>query len=134
MAEPTESELIWFLKLLKTGFIISPPIILIGFFLISVLSKLTIREAVPSIVFNTIFPLNPSAITTSAKSLFNISLGSTFPTKLIFFNFSSLSKNFFVSAFPLLFSSPIFKSPTLGLSIFKNLLAKTLPITANCAI
>ena len=71
-----------------------------------------INLPIPSAVFNTIFPVNPSVTTTSIFP-FITSVLSTFPTKfMLLFSFSRLYASL-VTSFPFPSSVPIFKSPTL---------------------
>ena len=71
--------------------------------------------AVPSNVFNTTFPVNPSVTNTSAFFV-EKSLPSIFPTKFKLLFFNNLYAAFSTSR-PLVSSSPLFRIPTLGLSI-----------------
>ena len=71
--------------------------------------------AVPSNVFNTTFPVNPSVTNTSAFFV-EKSLPSIFPTKFKLLFFNNLYAAFSTSR-PLVSSSPLFRRPTLGLSI-----------------
>ena len=74
--------------------------------------------AVPSKVFNTTLPVNPS-VTNTSTLLVAKSLPSTFPTKFKELEFKSLKADF-SSSLPLDSSSPLFKSPIFGDSMSKR--------------